>query len=78
MASHPNVRESGHAIQIIGYDTETLVSGEEIPYWVIENSWGADGHMDLFGGEPQDPFQMTIRQITRTTAVFLHTADSPT
>ena len=47
---------SGHAIQIIGYDIETLETGEEVKYWQIENSWGTDGHQDLFGGEPDDPF----------------------
>jgi len=47
---------SGHAIQIIGYGEEVWESGEVVPYWQIENSWGGGGHMDLFNGEPGDPF----------------------
>eukprot|EP00930_Biecheleria_cincta_P015015 TRINITY_DN1266_c0_g1_i1.p1 TRINITY_DN1266_c0_g1~~TRINITY_DN1266_c0_g1_i1.p1 ORF type:complete len:2583 (-),score=420.51 TRINITY_DN1266_c0_g1_i1:461-7528(-) len=47
---------SGHAIQIIGYGSDILETEEEVKYWLIENSWGTDGHMSIFGSEPSDPF----------------------
>merc|ERR1719506_2114142 len=47
---------SGHAIQIIGYGEEIIETEEVVKYWQIENSWGTDGHQDIFGGEPNDPF----------------------
>jgi len=30
-----------HGVLIVGYDTETTIIGEKMPYWIIKNSWGS-------------------------------------
>eukprot|EP00928_Gymnodinium_smaydae_P052825 TRINITY_DN3697_c0_g1_i4.p1 TRINITY_DN3697_c0_g1~~TRINITY_DN3697_c0_g1_i4.p1 ORF type:complete len:2404 (-),score=413.62 TRINITY_DN3697_c0_g1_i4:118-7329(-) len=56
--------KNGHAIQIIGYGTDIQEEGNvRVPYWLIENSWGAEAHGDILGEDAQgvkgfgpDPF----------------------
>jgi len=35
-----------HAILIVGWSVETDIFGQQMPYWIVKNSWGADWGMD--------------------------------
>jgi len=35
-----------HGILIVGWGVETDMFGEQMPYWIVKNSWGADWGMD--------------------------------
>jgi len=34
--------ELDHGVLVVGYGTETDIFFEQMPYWIIKNSWGAD------------------------------------
>mmetsp|Transcript_56405 Transcript_56405/g.129438 ORF Transcript_56405/g.129438 Transcript_56405/m.129438 type:complete len:2222 (-) Transcript_56405:29-6694(-) len=59
-------KESGHAIQIVGYGTEVDELGSRTKYWLIENSWGDLKHATLDNrGERSDawgfnPFEHAV------------------
>eukprot|EP00933_Yihiella_yeosuensis_P058692 TRINITY_DN5933_c0_g1_i2.p1 TRINITY_DN5933_c0_g1~~TRINITY_DN5933_c0_g1_i2.p1 ORF type:complete len:2461 (-),score=532.25 TRINITY_DN5933_c0_g1_i2:137-6556(-) len=55
--------KNGHAVHIIGYGEDIQETGTRVPYWLIENSWGAEVHGDVAGedvegvkGWGKDPF----------------------
>jgi len=35
-----------HGILIVGYGVETDIFGQQMPYWIIKNSWGGDWGVD--------------------------------
>jgi hypothetical protein len=39
---------NGHAVHVIGYGTDIQETGQRIPYWLAENSWG-DEHGSISG-----------------------------
>jgi len=54
---------SGHAVTVIGYGEDIQETGQRVPYWLIENSWGTDKHGNVMGeddngieGWGKDPF----------------------
>ena len=44
----------GHAVEIIGWGSDTLKSGEKIDYWTVQNtygtSWGEKGYFRIRRG----------------------------
>jgi len=38
----PCTTDLDHGVLLVGYGTETTIFGEQMPYWTIKNSWGAD------------------------------------
>ena len=31
-----------HAVLLVGYGSQKNIFGEEVKYWIVKNSWGAD------------------------------------
>ena len=46
--SDPKEYDGYHAIGIMGFGVE-VIKGEEVPYWIIRNSWGTGWGKDGFG-----------------------------
>ncbi|VDM77763.1 unnamed protein product [Strongylus vulgaris] len=53
--SEPNETYYGHGVKIIGWGEEREENGEQVPYWLLANSWGTEfgnkGYFKMLRGE---------------------------
>ncbi len=46
---------ANHAVLLVGYGSEKNIFGQQVDYWIVKNSWGADwgekGYFRLLRGK---------------------------